>query len=222
MKKISIKVIAIIALIIFGLGLLTLFIYNNNFRVVSTSPENNSTIPSLYYSATINFSEKLKKVNNISSLFTTKNPEIVNSYEQKDSSLIINFKSLGINQEYRFDINNVESESGKKIKLYTYTFKTKYVKYNQLPASTQKTSIDQTDAYEKTYPITNNLPLDISPEYKIEFGSSVKYPNDPSKIALYISSNSNKNTHAALQAIYLFGYDPSDYEIIFQPLEVSS
>lgn len=216
------KKIIYIALAVFVLCLVSLFLYTNTFRVVSTSPKNNGTTPSVTFSAEIKFSEKLKRIDKVSSMFTTKSPEIVSSYEQKDTSLIINFGSLDVNREYSFDIKNVESESGKKLKSYTYTFKTAYVPFSELPTSVQKESVAKTDAYENTYPITKNLPLDISPEYRIDYGTSIKYPNDPSKIALYISANSSLNKHAALQAIYLFGYDPSDYEIIFQPLETNN
>jgi len=72
------------------------------------------------------------------------------------------------------------------------------------------------------YPIVSQLPLDISPEYKIDYDASKKYPNNPSRIALIISANTAITRRAALQAIYTLGYDPSDYEIIFQPLDASN
>jgi hypothetical protein len=81
---------------------------------------------------------------------------------------------------------------------------------------------DNSTSLANNNPIVNQLPLDISPEYKIDYDASKKYPNDPQKIALYISANSSLSRHAAIQAIYTFGFDPSDYEIIFQPLGVSN
>jgi hypothetical protein len=69
------------------------------------------------------------------------------------------------------------------------------------------------------YPIIEQLPIDSTPRYRIDYGVSKKYPDDPSKIALYISANSSFYRRVALDVIYLAGFDPSDYEIIFQPLE---
>jgi hypothetical protein len=71
-------------------------------------------------------------------------------------------------------------------------------------------------------PIISQLPIDATPNYRVDYGVSKKYPNDPSKIALYISADSDFYRHVALSAIYLAGYDPSDYEIIFQPMDLSN
>jgi len=70
----------------------------------------------------------------------------------------------------------------------------------------------------KMYPIVADLPQDISPLYRIDYGVSKRYPNDPTRIALYISSNTPANKYDAIRYIYLMGYDPSDYEIIFEGL----
>lgn len=70
----------------------------------------------------------------------------------------------------------------------------------------------------ETYPLINKLPLDVTPQYRIDFGISKKYPDDSSKIAIYISSASLIDKSDAIQMIYDIGYDPSDYEIIFRPL----
>lgn len=70
----------------------------------------------------------------------------------------------------------------------------------------------------KTYPIVADLPKDISPIFRIDYGVSKRYPNDPTKIALYVSSDNPADKVAALKYIYVMGYDPSDYEIIFEGL----
>ena len=67
-------------------------------------------------------------------------------------------------------------------------------------------------------PITNVLPIDVSPQYKIEYGRSKKYPNDYSKGAIHIRSASTRDKNDAVEMIYDAGYDPSDYELIFEPM----
>jgi hypothetical protein len=74
----------------------------------------------------------------------------------------------------------------------------------------------------KNNPIIQQLPVVVSPIFRIDYGISKKYPNDPSKIALYISANSALTRQNALYSIYTMRYDPSDYEIIFQPLDSSN
>jgi len=75
-----------------------------------------------------------------------------------------------------------------------------------------------TKATNKKYPLTKDLPVDISPLYIISYGPSVKYPNDPTKIAIIVSSANPADDQLALQSIYRAGFDPSDYEIIFGSL----
>ena len=70
----------------------------------------------------------------------------------------------------------------------------------------------------KKYPIIANLPQDMSPIYRIDYGISKKYPGDTLKIAIYISSDNPTDQLTAINKIYEMGYDPSDYEIIFESL----
>lgn len=67
-------------------------------------------------------------------------------------------------------------------------------------------------------PLILDLPADVSPQYRIDYGVSVRYPDDQTKIAIYISSASAKDKSNAIQIIYDLGYDPSDYEIIFREM----
>ena len=57
----------------------------------------------------------------------------------------------------------------------------------------------------------------MSPLYKIGQGISKKNPSELS-VAIYIASNNPTDKLSALQEIYNLGYDPSDYEIIFEGL----
>lgn len=75
---------------------------------------------------------------------------------------------------------------------------------------------NESEAITKTYPIVADLPKDISPIFRIDYGVSKRYPNNPKKIALYISSDNVADKIAALNYIYIMGYDPSDYEITFE------
>lgn len=69
-------------------------------------------------------------------------------------------------------------------------------------------------ALQKNYPILKDLPLDTV-NYQIDYGQSVKYPSDPTKIALYIVATP-VHQDMALQWIKYKGYPPSSFEIIFQ------
>lgn len=75
-----------------------------------------------------------------------------------------------------------------------------------------------TRSINKKYLLIKKLPIDISPLYIISYGPSQKYPNDPTKIAIIISSSGPASDQYAISTIYDKGYDPSDYEIIFESL----
>jgi len=64
------------------------------------------------------------------------------------------------------------------------------------------------------YPIVKELPLDTV-YYSISYGPSKKYPNDPSKIAVYITATQD-NRAQALHWMKYKGFDPANYEIIYQ------
>lgn len=66
-----------------------------------------------------------------------------------------------------------------------------------------------------TTPILKYLPL-IQPTYRIDSGVSKKYPNDPTKIALYVSTKTEADKQAALVWLKEQGADPSKIEIIYQ------
>jgi hypothetical protein len=79
-------------------------------------------------------------------------------------------------------------------------------------AAHNATSIQQ--ELQKQYPILDSLPL-ITRYYRIDYGVSKKYPNDPSKVALYITAV-KANRNMALQWIKFKGFNPNDYEIIYR------
>ncbi len=66
-----------------------------------------------------------------------------------------------------------------------------------------------------TTPVLKYLPL-IQPTYRIDSGISKKYPNDPTKIALYVSTKTDADKQAALDWLKAQGADPSKLEIIYQ------
>jgi hypothetical protein len=67
---------------------------------------------------------------------------------------------------------------------------------------------------QSKYPIIKYLPL-TTRYYSINYGQSKKSPNDPTALALYISSNPAYRD-LALQWIKYKGFDPSKFEIIYQ------
>jgi hypothetical protein len=75
------------------------------------------------------------------------------------------------------------------------------------------------EALAKKYPMIIDLPIDAY-YYQIDYGKSSKYPDDPNSIAIYIRANTPFYRQTAVYSIYNLGYDPSDYEIIFEPLSI--
>lgn len=76
--------------------------------------------------------------------------------------------------------------------------------------------IPQTDAVNQElknqYPLITKLPMEKSRHYIITY----EYPNDTTGLVIYISTASPADKRSALSAIYEAGYDPSDYEIVFE------
>lgn len=70
------------------------------------------------------------------------------------------------------------------------------------------------------YPIIEELPLNTEPLFTINYGASEKHPNNEQKFAIYISTSAPSGKYYALKSIYGLGYDPTDYEIIFEQAEI--
>lgn len=68
----------------------------------------------------------------------------------------------------------------------------------------------------KNLPILKQLPyVNLTPYFKIDYGVSKKYPNDPDKIAFYIYANSDAARQAALAWMKQNGANPSKLEIVY-------
>lgn len=65
------------------------------------------------------------------------------------------------------------------------------------------------------YPIIKYLPF-VDQFYRIDYGRSVKSPNNPEAVAIYITFYSQEGKSEALQWIKFKGYDPNQLEIIYQ------
>jgi len=63
-------------------------------------------------------------------------------------------------------------------------------------------------------PVMNLLPY-IDREFRIDYGRSAKYPNDPLKIAVVITYTSDQGKQDAMDWLRLKGYDPTQLEIIY-------
>ncbi len=92
-------------------------------------------------------------------------------------------------------------------------------KYLELDGLISKQVENESSKIANEYPIVTDLPKDISPIFRIDYGISKRFPDDPTKIAIYISSDNPADKIAAIKYIYIMGYDPSDYEIIFEELK---
>ena len=64
--------------------------------------------------------------------------------------------------------------------------------------------------------LVEELPyINLLPYFRIDFGISKKYPNDPTKSAIYIRFSTNESKKVALDWIRGRGVDPSSLEIIY-------
>lgn len=66
----------------------------------------------------------------------------------------------------------------------------------------------------KKYPLVKYLPVDTV-NFSISYGVSQKYPNDPTKIAIYVTAL-QANQPLAVHWIKYKGFDPNNYEIIYE------
>lgn len=87
--------------------------------------------------------------------------------------------------------------------------------FDRISQIENQTTIARLDATTAKYPIIKKLPVSMLPVFIINYGPSKKYPDNPDKIALYISTSSPADKQSAISYIYNIGFDPSDYEIIF-------
>ena len=74
-------------------------------------------------------------------------------------------------------------------------------------------------AATKNYPLTSRLPIEMTPSFRIDYGRSVKYPDDPKKVAIFIAAPTPSDKQSAISYIFAVGFDPSDYEIVFKDLK---
>ncbi|OGL37414.1 hypothetical protein A3E49_02920 [Candidatus Saccharibacteria bacterium RIFCSPHIGHO2_12_FULL_49_19] len=73
---------------------------------------------------------------------------------------------------------------------------------------------EQQAIFENEYPILTVLPY-ISADFRVDYGVSKKYPDNPNKIALYITAISPELRKMAVNWIMSQGYNPAEYEIVF-------
>lgn len=77
----------------------------------------------------------------------------------------------------------------------------------------------QTNQAGSKNPLIYELPF-VDQLYRIDYGASEKYPNDPSATAIYITFYRPEAREDALKWIRFKGYDPDKLEIIFIPTGV--
>ena len=65
-------------------------------------------------------------------------------------------------------------------------------------------------------PLIANLP-EIHPTWRVDYGKSVAYPNDPNKVAIIITyGGAEIDKQNALNWIKSLGFNPADYEIVYK------
>ena len=85
-------------------------------------------------------------------------------------------------------------------------------------AASGKAFDQQVSTSQKSSPIISVLPA-VDPEFRIDYGQSVLFPNQSGAIALYIKADTPDGRVQAVAWIRNNGFDPSDYEIIFTDLQ---
>jgi hypothetical protein len=73
----------------------------------------------------------------------------------------------------------------------------------------------------QSQPLVTKLPIE-NLTWRLDAGQSKKYPNDPTKVAIYITIQDEAARQAALSWMTTNGYAPRDYEIIFQDVAAYS
>lgn len=66
----------------------------------------------------------------------------------------------------------------------------------------------------KKYPLIKNLPF-IDRLYRVDYGRSQTYPNDPTAVAIYVKYYSELGKQQALEWLEFKGYSPNNIEIIY-------
>jgi hypothetical protein len=67
---------------------------------------------------------------------------------------------------------------------------------------------------DNNYPLIKDLPYETA-NISIHYGVSEKYPNDPTKFAIYIKS-APADRQVAIEWIKAQGFNPNNYEIVYQ------
>jgi len=214
MKKRLLLVIVIIIL-----AILALVVFDSLRFKLTDSSLKDSVYPIGSSEIVYFFNKDLNPNAGANSFVTTIEPAIEATPKIDKKTLHIIFTNQPKN-DFTLTIRNIKSISGDTISSFTQKYTAKEVPESELSQyelarrlSYVDVGIDKPDIAEKYFPI------DVSPQYKILYGRSLKYPNDLSKGAIYIYSSSVQNKHDALQMIYDIGYDPSDYEIVFKEIE---
>jgi hypothetical protein len=98
--------------------------------------------------------------------------------------------------------------------------------------------VKSTDDKVANYPIIRYLPTSTdtllfnsedptwapydAEKFVMNYGQSQKHPYDASKLAIYITADHPAGKQSAIAYIYSVGFDPSDYEIIFETTTTST
>lgn len=191
--------------------MISIFIINSlQFKIVDSSPIDN-TYPVGTTDAMFAFNKDLDPK-------TTKDSFIVTIDPKQDFNIKIDKKTLHIlftyppKQAFKLSIRNIKSSGGDTIPSLSHNYIVMDVPESQLTKYELSRRMSFVDAGVNT----PSLSVDMSPLYKIEQRQSRKYPNDPNKSAVYISSDKPTDKFAAIKYIYDLGYDPSDFEIVFK------
>ncbi|HKX23914.1 MAG TPA: PEGA domain-containing protein [Candidatus Saccharimonadales bacterium] len=74
----------------------------------------------------------------------------------------------------------------------------------------------QSDKTVDANPLIQNLP-EIHPTWRVDYGKSVAYPNDPNKVAIIITyGGAEIDKQNAINWIKSLGFNPADYEIVYK------
>lgn len=155
-KLIYLIVAAIVILIAIVAGY---FLYINiaTFFVSSTSPDNNSEVAGSTTNIRLNFNKEVDNKSVKNSIISQS--DIILSYEKtSEKTITIYLKNISNDKKYTIFLKNIASTDGKILELYTYTFQTKYIPYNQLSKEQQEQELQKTDKGNINDPIMNVTP----------------------------------------------------------------
>jgi hypothetical protein len=211
------------ALVVGGLAWAVMLFYNmTHLHVAKASPRNKSTIASSTTEIDFKMSRAIKAASVTDSYQDS--DSVVDSIEVVgDNLIVVRLRPLDTDEDYHFEILDIESLDGKRLAKIDYRFKTKFVPFDKLSKDQQAKQIAATD---RNIEQTTDPILAVVPRATLTYSIETVY-DDFGKLTLEIRTfltpdEATGNSpgkyrrlyrNEALDYIKSKGFKPSNYHI---------